>query len=94
MSESDRQQREVFYAGRVQGVGFRYTVRSVAGRFDVAGFVRNLSDGRVHLVVEGATGEIEGFLDAIRAEMRYYIGNVQETVRPDTGRFTSFEIRH
>jgi acylphosphatase len=92
--QSDRQQREVFYAGRVQGVGFRYTVRSLAGRFDVTGFVRNLPDGRVQLVVEGAAEEIEGFVDAIRAEMRYYIGNVQETVRPESGRFPSFEIRH
>ena len=39
--------------GRVQGVGFRYTVRSLAVGFDVTGFVRNLPDGRVHLVVEG-----------------------------------------
>ena len=94
MSPSDGQQREVFYGGRVQGVGFRYTVRSLAARFDVTGFVRNLPDGRVHLVVEGAVGEIERFLEAIGVEMRYYIGNVQETVRPETGRFPSFEIRH
>ena len=55
---------EVYYAGRVQGVGFRYTVRSLAARFDVTGFVRNLPDGRVHLVVEGDAGEIDAFLEA------------------------------
>lgn len=94
MSQGDGQQYEVFYAGRVQGVGFRYTVRSLAGRFDVTGFVRNLPDGRVHLVAEGAAAEIDGFLEAIRAEMRYYIGDVQQNVRPASGRFASFEIRH
>jgi acylphosphatase len=94
VSQSDGQQREVYYAGRVQGVGFRYTVRSLATRFDVTGFVRNLPDGRVHLVVEGAAAEIDGFIEAIKAEMRYYIGDVQETVRPGSGRFPSFEIRH
>jgi acylphosphatase len=94
VSHSDRQQREVYYAGRVQGVGFRYTVRSLAGGFDVTGFVRNLSDGRVQLVVEGDVAEIDGILAAIKAEMAYYIGEVQETVRPATGRFQSFEIHH
>ena len=94
MSEHDREQREIHYAGRVQGVGFRYTVRSLAARFDVTGFVRNLPDGRVHLVVEGAAGEIDGFLEAIKAEMTTYIRDVQETTRPATGRFHAFEIRH
>ena len=49
----DRRQREVYYAGNVQGVGFRYTARCAAAGLDVTGFVRNLPDGRVHLVVEG-----------------------------------------
>jgi acylphosphatase len=93
-SQSVGQQCEVHYSGRVQGVGFRYTVRSLAGRFEVTGFVRNLPDGRVHLVVEGAAGEVAAFLDAIKTEMAYYIVNVQETVRPATGRFPLFEIRH
>ena len=87
MSQSDRQQREVYYAGSVQGVGFRYTVRSLAGRFEVTGFVRNLPDGRVHLVVEGEAAEVDAFLDAVKAEMGYYIGDVEETARPATGRF-------
>lgn len=94
MSHDGRQQREVCYAGRVQGVGFRYTVRSLATRFDVTGFVRNLPDGRVQLVVEGADEEMGAFLDEIKTEMAYYIGEVQEQVRPATGRFQTFEIRH
>ncbi len=94
VSRSDRQQREVYYAGRVQGVGFRYTVRALAIRFDVTGFIQNLPDGRVHLVVEGAVDEIGAFLDAIKAEMAYYVAEVQETARPATGRFQTFEICH
>jgi acylphosphatase len=94
VSEGNRLGREVFYSGRVQGVGFRYTVRSLAGRFRVAGFVRNLSDGRVNLVVEGDRSEVEEFLSEISAEMNSYIGDVQELDRPATGRFQSFEIRH
>jgi acylphosphatase len=88
------QQREVHYAGRVQGVGFRYTVRSLAAGFAVTGFVRNLPDGRVHMVVEGDAAEVDALLDAIKAEMAQYIAGVHETDRPATGRFPSFEIRH
>lgn len=93
MSQSDREQREVYYAGRVQGVGFRYTVRSLAVGFEVTGFVRNLPDGRVHLVAEGATAEVAAFLDAIKAEMSRHIRDLHETVRPATGRFPAFQIR-
>ena len=75
--QTDRQQRELYYAGRVQGIGFRYTARSLAGGFDVAGFVRNLPDGRVHLVVEGATAELDKFLDAVKAEIGYYVKEIE-----------------
>jgi acylphosphatase len=92
--QDDRQQREVYYAGSVQGVGFRYTVRSLAGRFNVAGFVRNLPDGRVHLVVEGAADEVDEFLEAVGSEMGHYVREKHETGLPATGRFHSFEIRH
>ena len=60
-----RQRLHIYYAGRVQGVGFRYTVKTVATGFDVTGIVRNLPDGRVELVAEGARQELEGFLKAI-----------------------------
>jgi acylphosphatase len=92
--EADRQQREVYYSGRVQGIGFRYTARSLATGGGVTGFVRNLPDGRVHLVVEGEKAEVEKFLDAIRAEMGYYIDKVDAMERPASGRFQIFEIRH
>jgi acylphosphatase len=94
VTQQEQQQREVHYAGRVQGVGFRYTVRSLAARFDVTGFVRNLPDGRVHLVAEGNTKEVDAFLDAVKSEMAYYIDDVQEATRPASGRFQFFEIRH
>lgn len=94
MEGEELQQHEIFYAGRVQGVGFRYTVRSLAGQFDVTGFVRNLPNGQVHLVVEGKAEEIANFLQTIRTEMSYYIADVKETVRPASGRFSLFEIRH
>ena len=56
----------ILYSGSVQGVGFRYTVRSVAAGYEVTGTVRNLPDGTVELVVEGAKEELEAFRQGIR----------------------------
>jgi acylphosphatase len=61
------ERRRVFYRGRVQGVGFRATAWHIARRFAVAGFVRNLDDGRVELLAEGEPGEVAAFLDAVAA---------------------------
>ncbi len=83
----------VYFSGIVQGVGFRYTTQRVAGRFAVAGFVRNMPDGRVEVVAEGSPDEIRLFIAAIRAEMGQSISNVEEHIAPADGRFKSFEIR-
>jgi len=91
--ESAAQRREIYYSGRVQGVGFRYTVRGLAGRFAVTGFVRNLRDGRVHLVAEGEPAEVRALLDAIQAEMGHYIQRSDESSRAATGELSHFEIR-
>ena len=77
-STMPHERRRVYYSGSVQGVGFsRATCRWLARGFEVAGFVRNLSDGRVELVAEGEAVEIDRFLDAVRDE----IGESSETSR-------------
>lgn len=56
----------VHYSGRVQGVGFRYIVKSLVTGYEVLGTIKNLADGRVEMVVEGQQLELEEFLQAIR----------------------------
>jgi acylphosphatase len=56
----------IFYSGQVQGVGFRYTVKSLAPGYEVTGVTRNLPDGRVELVAEGSREELRAFAQAIR----------------------------
>jgi acylphosphatase len=68
--------RQVFYEGRVQGVGFRYTVKTMAHGFDVIGSVRNLPDGRVELQAAGEEDEVEAFLAAIRESV--LAGHIQK----------------
>jgi acylphosphatase len=57
--------RQVFYEGHVQGVGFRWTVKSIARGFDVTGWVKNLADGRVELHAAGEDAEVKAFLREI-----------------------------
>jgi acylphosphatase len=48
--------------GRVQGVGFRWWVRSRALELGLVGFAENLADGRVKVVAEGASGPCQDLL--------------------------------
>jgi acylphosphatase len=65
--------KRVTYWGRVQGVGFRYTTASVAQRYPLTGYVRNMLDGQVELVVEGASHDVDRFLAAVAGEMADFI---------------------
>lgn len=54
--------RRVIYTGRVQGVGFRYTAKSIALRYPVSGYVKNLADGTVELEAHGRPEVVTEFL--------------------------------
>ncbi len=60
--------KQVIFEGRVQGVGFRYTVKDLARGFEVCGSVRNLADGSVELQVMGEADEVESFIKEIAEE--------------------------
>ena len=94
MTDPDgRQKREVYYHGMVQGVGFRYTARQIAEQFDVTGYVQNMPDGRVLLLAEGLSEELDRFLAAIEARMGHYIDGSRQAVGPASGHFHRFEVR-
>jgi acylphosphatase len=85
----------IIYSGRVQGVGFRYTARTVAAGFEISGIVRNLSDGRVELAAEGAREELEAFRAAIRdAGLKCFIHDENVTWSAAQNDFRGFEIVH
>ena len=84
--------RTIHYSGRVQGVGFRFTTEAVARRFEITGFVRNLPDGSVELVAEGAESEVDRFQAAVERAMRQNIREVQVTTAPATDEFCEFSI--
>jgi len=88
-----RQRMTVFYSGRVQGVGFRYTVKSITTGYEVTGTVRNLDDGRVELIAEGEREELDAFRRAIRESgLGGLIQREEENFGAASGQFRGFEI--
>jgi acylphosphatase len=87
------ERRRIYFSGRVQGVGFRYTTERLAKGFDVAGTVRNLPDGRVELLVEGEWPVISQFLTSIVTQLEPYIHDVSSETEPlDEQLLTDFRI--
>ena len=86
---------QIFFSGSVQGVGFRFTAERLARRFPIAGFVRNLEDGRVEVVAEGEEPVLVGFLSAIRESgMKNYIRDVEAHWSKADGCFSRFGISY
>ncbi len=83
----------MWFAGRVQGVGFRATTVRIAKRYPVSGYVENLSDGRVRLVVEGEPNSLEQFLAELRSVMQAYIRSEQHEDGAATGEHQGFVVR-
>jgi len=87
------ERRRILYSGNVQGVGFRWTAATALKGLPVSGYVRNLPDGRVELVMEGAPKDTDEAASRVRAALALHIrGEAQETGAP-TGEFEGFRIR-
>ncbi len=86
--------KRVIYSGRVQGVGFRYTTVSLARRYPLTGYVRNLPDGTVELEVQGELQDVESLLADVAREFDGYIRDVQMQDIPAREAEQGFEIRY
>ena len=93
VSNAARRRMTVFFSGRVQGVGFRYTAKTVAAGFEITGTVKNLPDGRVELVAEGPHAELDAFRAALHdAGLAGFIRDEQVTWTDAKNEFRGFEI--
>jgi acylphosphatase len=81
------------YQGRVHGVGFRFTCQRIAGDTGVTGWVRNLSDGSVELMVEGREESLREFLTRIKDSMCRYISSDRIEWLAFQGEFKGFDVR-
>lgn len=82
----------VFYSGRVQGVGFRFTAQDTARELGVTGWVKNLRDGRVEVAAEGEEKILKDFLARINQHFSRYIQDADVSWQEASGEFNEFRI--
>ncbi len=83
----------IFYSGRVQGIGFRYTAEKFAADRGLVGWVKNLPDGRVELLCEGPKDRIELLLQDIQQSvLAAYIKKIECDWEKPTHEFKEFCI--
>lgn len=83
----------VFIKGRVQGIGFRYWIREQARQLDLAGWARNLADGRVEAVFEGPKDKVEEMIKRCsKGPLFASVGKIDFYKEKASGEFEGFEI--
>ncbi len=92
-SQQAPERHEIYFSGRVQGVGFRYTACQFAQRCGLRGFVENLPDGRVFFVAEGTPEMLEQFMQILNNEMGRFIRSTNVQKLPPSNEFPDFKIR-
>ena len=91
--DASRRRLTVLYTGNVQGVGFRYTAKTVAAGFEIVGQIRNLPDGRVELIAEGLVDELNSYRSALRdSGLAGFIVDEQVKWEDAQNQFRNFEI--
>ncbi|MCM8766647.1 MAG: acylphosphatase [Candidatus Omnitrophica bacterium] len=84
----------LYIEGIVQGVGFRWYAQRIGKKTGVNGWVKNLFDGRVEIVVEGDEERLERFLQELKeGYLGENIRKIEKFEEEYTGEFKSFEIR-
>ena len=81
--------------GRVQGVFFRYETSSIARQHNLAGWVKNLPDGRVEAVFEGEEDAVEKVVQwCHKGPPHAMVTHVAVIREPYTGKFDTFSISY
>lgn len=81
-------------SGRVQGVFFRDTTSQMAESMGLTGYVKNLIDGRVEIVVEGKKGDVDRLVQWCHTGPRgAIVKSVEIHNEPYHGEFKFFEVR-
>ncbi len=86
-------QAHVYYSGRVQGVGFRFTVVEFARELKISGWVRNLADGRVELLAQAQENTVKDFLSKINAYFSSYIRDAHTEWQQISDQLEGFKIK-
>jgi len=87
-----KKQVHVYYSGRVQGVGFRFSAEDIARQLNVTGWAKNLHDEKVEIVAEAEEEVLKSFLEEINKTFSRYIADSEVEWLPATGKFRDLEI--
>lgn len=66
------------FHGRVQGVGFRFTIEQLARQMNLTGWARNQYDGTVEACIQGEQQQIDRLIDALKHERFIRIDSIDE----------------
>lgn len=85
--------RRLYISGEVQGVGYRFFAQRSSARHQVRGYVKNLSDGRVEVLVEGQPAAVEKFKQDLAAgPVNATVTVMEELVIDPSGSYSAFRI--
>jgi acylphosphatase len=85
----------VLLSGRVQGVGFRYFVESIAGKYDICGYVRNTYNNKVEVICQGKEEDVKQFIEEIKRGPTFSVVNdVKIEEIKDSKKYNIFEIKY
>ena len=86
--------KKIIFTGRVQGVGFRYTMHRISGEYAVTGYVKNLPDGTVEALVQGTSKTIDTFIDDVAKQMERNITRIDLQAVEKDDQFKCFAIAY
>lgn len=86
--------RLITFTGRVQGVGFRFTAQRIANRYELTGYVKNLPNGQVEMLVQGNPKDIEGCLRDISESFKSMIRDTHKQKVSVRNKYKSFQIAY
>ena len=82
-----------YFSGKVQGVGFRFTVLRIAEDLKICGWVKNLSDLKVEVLAEAEEDGLREFLAQIQEHFARYILDVDLDWSDPTNEFQDFGVK-
>ena len=82
------------YKGRVQGVGYRWRVAEISNSFECSGYVQNLMDGSVELLIEGERLEVLEMVDTVDVQLKEFWHEKTMDEREGDAQFKKFRIKY
>lgn len=84
---------QITLEGRVQGVGMRFTIDRAAKNFDLTGYVRNLYNGFVQVVIQGEEEVLIAFMDYIKENTPGRINKFVTSELTNSIEYTKFKVK-